>query len=149
MLIADDILLVKNGAQSWPAIRYWVSAKARDAIRHLSGYNRGGNICPAPSMFFHVDSAVSGDYVEYFGEDGLGEYAFVSDRSLVPLEATNMPKKPSKKFDAFLESARKEKLAVDSVIEVNVNFIVVYCHLFCPGDRFGFAQECLWFAARH
>jgi hypothetical protein len=112
VLVAEDIRLVKYGSQSYPCLTYWASSKAREIIKSLKGYKKGG------------------DYIEYFNEEGLGEYEFVNVKSLSPLNAVSSPQtqetesptrgKANKRFRACMESAKAEESVVNSVVELVV-----------------------------
>lgn len=121
-LVAEEIILSKHGKTVWPSIRFWASSKARTKIKDFKFYKQGGISILTEYACFYIKICeiiiVTGDYIEFFDEDGLGVYSFVTSKSYLPLTPVNLPRQPSKRFEAFLEAARKEEMQHGKVVRL-------------------------------
>lgn len=105
VLIATDIILAKTrGVAVWPALKYWMSEKAKGIFKDAN--NSGKN-----------------EFVEFFDEKGVAEYMFVSPKNILSFDEKNMPTKPTKNFQNFIETARKEKSTIDGVLDTVINAV--------------------------
>lgn len=68
----------------------------------------------------------AGEYIEFFGDTDsvMKEYAFLPASQLDPLRDQFLPSKVAKKLQCCIEGARKEKLEINSVIEVRTYSVV-------------------------
>ena len=99
VIIGLEIVLAVKQAK-WPAQRFYVSEPAWDALKKLKLYSK---------------DAV---YIEYFGDEGLAEHAFLPEESLVPFSHQHLlPPRRTKKLEAAMASAVAEQLEIDSVVD--------------------------------
>jgi hypothetical protein len=75
----------------------------------------------------------AGEYIEFFGDTDsvMKEYAFLPASQLDPLRDQFLPSKVAKKLQCCIEGARKEKLEINSVIEVRSCSVVLCCVVHC------------------
>jgi len=103
MLVARSFVYARLGknATLWPAMTYWVSPTAVPVLKQTAR--------------FYSD----GVFVEFFSDSKSIEFAYIIPGNIFPLQDKYMQNKPSKKFDKCLEGAKKERLEIDTVIEVS------------------------------
>jgi hypothetical protein len=100
VLVATDFVLarIRKTTSLWPGVKYWISDLSQSGeIKKTKGYTENTH------------------YIEFFNENSVNEYAFVSESCISPLEETNFPAKPSKKFITAMEATKKECLLMDKI----------------------------------
>ena len=74
------MVMARAGRQGWPSQKFWASPKAQLIVQTFKGFKK--------------DTV----YVEYYTQETLKEYAFISEKNLDPLCEPYVPAKMSKKM---------------------------------------------------
>jgi hypothetical protein len=103
VFVAEAMVMVRMRG-TWPALRYWASPKAVEISKTLPGYHKQ---C---------------EYIEFFPAETeknvSREYAFLPSTQFDPIKEEFMPTRPLKRLVSCMDSVKKEKADMKSVVDL-------------------------------